>query len=185
MSPNPIKPADKSTLYRRIRGLFWFTLPGTYGVLFTADALLPPLPGLAEPGERLVLAVRWLLVAFIPYAAVCLTILYKRLAEGAYNPLLGVESERLQVHCRVMQNTLEQLVWFAFCILPLATLGSAREVRLIPLLCVFFAMVRFVYWWGYLRDDTLGRLPGVQFTFLLNIPLFAVVLVRFARSLLA
>src|SRR5262245_18403702 len=185
MIPNQIVPADKSTRQRRILGSLWLTLPGTYGVLFAADALLSPIPGLAEPGERLVLAVRWLLVAFIPYAAVCLTILYERYAEGAHNPLLGVETGRLHEHCRVMQNTLEQLVWFAFCILPLATLASAREVRLIPLLCVFFALVRFVYWWGYFRDDTLGRALGVQFTFLLNIPLFALVLVRFARSLLA
>jgi uncharacterized membrane protein YecN with MAPEG domain len=185
MSPNTIEPADKVHRQRRIRGLLWFTLPGTYGILAAAYALLPPLPGLSEPGERLILAARWLLVAFIPYVAVCLTILYVRYAEGAHNPLLGVESERLQVHCRVMQNTLEQLVWFAFCLLPLATLLSAREARLIPLLCVFFALARFVYWWGYLRGDTLGRAPGVQLTFLLNIPLLALVLVRFARSLLA
>jgi hypothetical protein len=69
MSPNPIEPADKSTRQRRIRGSLWFTLLGTNGVLGAAYALLPPLPGLAEPGERLVLAVRWLLVAFIPYVA--------------------------------------------------------------------------------------------------------------------
>jgi uncharacterized membrane protein YecN with MAPEG domain len=187
MSPNQIEPADNSTRPGRIRilGSLWFTLPGTYGTLGVAYALLPPLPGLAEPGERLVLAVRWLLVALIPYVAVCLTILYERYAEGAHNPLRSVESERLQIHCRVMQNTLEQLVWFAVCILPLVTLVSAAEVRLIPLLCVFFALARFVYWWGYLRGDTLGRAPGVQLTFLLNIPLFAVVMVRFARSVLA
>ena len=64
-------------------------------------------------------------------------------------------------------------------------LRPARQVRLIPLLCVFFALARFVYWWGYLRGDTLGRAPGVQFTFLLNIWLLVMVLVRFATSLLA
>jgi hypothetical protein len=95
MSPNPIVPADKSTRQPRIWGSLWFTLPGTYGVLGAAYALLPPLPGLAERGERLVLAVRWLLVAFIPYVAVCLTILYERYAEGAHNPLdLGTCVER-------------------------------------------------------------------------------------------
>ncbi|MBI2769863.1 MAG: MAPEG family protein [Burkholderiales bacterium] len=186
MTASPVVSADKTAAgRRRIRGWLWFTVPSTYGVLAAAYALLPSLPGLAEPAERLVLAVRWLLVAFIPYAAVCLTILYQRYAEGSHNPLLGAESERLAVQCRVMQNTLEQLVWFALCILALATLVSATEARLIPILCVFFALARFVYWWGYLRDGTLGRFPGVQLTFLLNVPLLALVLVRFARSLLS
>jgi uncharacterized membrane protein YecN with MAPEG domain len=185
MSPSPVESADKSARQRRVRGSLWFTVPGTYGGLGAAYALVPPLAGLTEPGERLVFAARWLLVAFIPYAAVCLTILYERFAEGAHNPLLGAESERLKVQCRVMQNTLEQLVWFAFCILPLATLLSSTEARLIPILCVFFALARFVYWRGYLRSGTLGRAPGVQLTFLLNIPLLVLVLVRFARSLLS
>jgi len=111
--------------------------------------------------------------------------LYQRYAEGAHNPFVGGESERLQVHCRVMQNTLEQLLWFALCILPLATYLSPNQARLIPILCVFFAFARLVYWWGYLRRETLGRAPGVQFTFLLNIPLFALVWVQFARKLVS
>jgi uncharacterized membrane protein YecN with MAPEG domain len=181
MSTSPLESAGK----RLIRGSVWFTVPGTYAVLGAAYALVPPIAGLAEPGERLVLAARWLLVALIPYAAVCLTILYQRYAEGAHNPLLGGESERLKVHCRAMQNTLEQLVWFALCILSLATYLSPSQARLIPILCVFFALARLVYWWGYLRRGTLGRAPGVQLTFSLNIPLLALALVLFVRSLLS
>ena len=169
---------------RRIRGWLWITVPGTYGLLGAAYTVLPPADGLDQPVERLLLAVQWLLVAFIPYAAVCLTILYQRYAEGSHNPLLSQESERLQVHCRVMQNTLEQLVWFALCILPLATLLAPAQARIVPILCVFFAFARFVYWWGYLRSGTLGRAPGVQLTFLLNIPLAIDVLVRFTKGLL-
>lgn len=89
----------------------------------------------------------------------------------------------MRVHGRVMQNTLEQLLWFALCILPLATYLSPPQARLIPILCVFFAFARLVYWWGYLRRGTLGRAPGVQLTFLLNIPLLALALVQFARNL--
>ena len=185
MSPIPVESADKAARQRRIRGSLWFTVPGIYGALGLAYALAPSFTGVTEPAERLVFAVRWLLVAFIPYAAVCLTILYERYAEGAHNPLLGVESARLSVHCRVMQNTLEQLAWFALCVLPLATLLSSSEVRLIPILCVFFALARLIYWWGYFRNGTLGRSVGVQLTFLLNIPLLGLVLVRFARSLLS
>ena len=176
---------DKSARQRLIRGSLWFTVPATHAGLGAAYALVPPFAGLAEPGERLILATRWLLVAFIPYALVCLTILYQRYVEGAHNPLLGGESERLKIHCRVMQNTLEQLLWFALCILSLATYLSPSQARLIPILCVFFALARLVYWWGYLRRGTLGRAPGVQLTFALNIPLFVLVLMLFVRGLLS
>ena len=189
MSPCPVKSAeqhgsDKFARQRILRRSLWFTVPGTYAVLGAAYAVVPPLAGMTQPGERVLLAAQWLIVAFIPYAAVCLTILYQRYAEGAHNPLLGGESERLKIHCRVMQNTLEQLLWFALCLLPLAMFLTSSQARVIPILCVFFSLARFVYWWGYFRGGTLGRSPGVQFTFLLNIPLFILVLVRFARSLL-
>ena len=100
-----------------------------------------------------------------------------------HNPLAGGESERLKIHCRAMQNTHEQLVWFAFCIVPLASYLSPAQARLVPILCVFFAIARFVYWWGYFRNGTLGRSPGVQLTFALNIPLLVMALGRFIRDL--
>lgn len=174
--------SDKPARQRLIRRSLWFTIPGSYAVLGAAYAIVTPFAELTEPSQRLVLAAQWLLVAFIPYAAVCVVILYQRYAEGAHNPLLGEESERLRIHCRVMQNTLEQLLWFALCLLPLSTYLSPSQAHLIPILCVFFALARFVYWLGYLRAGTLGRAPGVQLTFLLNIPLFVVALVLFARS---
>ena len=93
MSPSPVESADKSARQRRLRGSLWFTVPGTYGCLGAAYALVPPLAGLAEPGERLVFAAHWLLVAFIPYAAVCLTILYERFAEGAHKATVVVVKE--------------------------------------------------------------------------------------------
>lgn len=190
MGPGHAESADPPVVdgvagRRLIRSSLWFTLPGTGAVIGLAYAMVPPLAGLATPAERLVLAARWLLVAFTPYAAVCLTILYLRYAEGAHNPLRGGESEGLKVHCRVMQNTLEQLVWFGFCILPLATLLAPDQARLVPILCVCFALARLVYWWGYFRRGTLGRSPGVQITFVLNISLLVVVLAKFARSVFA
>ncbi len=161
----------------------WFTVPGTYILLGAAYAILPPLQGQEEAGARLVLALRWLQVAMIPYAAVCIVILFNRFIEGAHNPLAGAESERLKIQCRVMQNTLEQLVWFALCLVPLATYLAPAQARLIPILCAFFAFARFVYWWGYLRNGTLGRAPGVQLTFSLNIALLVFTLVQFSKHL--
>ena len=106
-----------------------------------------------------------------------------RFLEGAHNPLLGGESERLKIQCRVMQNTLEQVVWFALCVVPLATFLAPAQAHIVPIVCTFFAVARFVYWWGYLRSGTLGRAPGVQLTFALNIPLFVHTLVLFASHL--
>ena len=174
---------DKAARQRFMARSIWFAVPGTYLLLWAAYTALPPLQGLEETSARLVLAVRWLLVAMIPYAAVCLVILSARFFEGAHNPLLGEESERLKVQCRVMQNTLEQLVWFAICLMPLATLLAPEQAHLIPIVCTFFALARFVHWWGYLKDGTLGRAPGVQLTFSLNIALLVLALVLFLRHL--
>lgn len=171
---------DNATRQRILARSLWFTLPGTCLVLLAGYASVPPLAGVEEPGARMLLAVRWLVVALLPYAAVCLVITTARFFEGAHNPLLGTESERLKIHCRVMQNTLEQLAWFAVCIVPLATYLSPDQARIVPVLCTFFAFARFVYWWGYLRRGTLGRAPGVQLTLALNVPVLAWALALFA-----
>lgn len=98
--PNDDAPSRKRFLARSA----WFTVPGTYVVIAIAYVLTPPATGLDEPSARVVYALRWVFIAFLPYAAVCLLILYRRFAEGAHNPLLRSESERLTIHCRVMQN---------------------------------------------------------------------------------
>lgn len=172
----PDAAARRSVLARSI----WFTVPGTLAAIGAAYALAPPPAGLADAGERLLFTCRWLFVAFLPYAAVCLHILYARFAEGAHNPLLHTESERLQIHCRVMQNTLEQLVWLAICLLALASHLQPAQMRMVPVVCVLFAVARGLYWWGYLRNGTLGRAPGVQMTFTLNVFLLVVVVLKAA-----
>jgi len=170
--------ARKSAISRSV----CFTVPGTLAVIGAAYALAPKPTGLVEASDRLNFTFSWLFVAFLPYAAVCLHILYARFAEGAHNPLLRAESEHLQIHCRVMQNTLEQLVWFALCVLPLASYLAPPQMRLVPIVCVLFALARGVYWWGYLRSDTLGRAPGVQITFTLNNFLLLAVSWQLAQS---
>ncbi|MSP48980.1 MAG: hypothetical protein EXQ95_06600 [Alphaproteobacteria bacterium] len=174
---------DKAARQRLIVRSIWFTVPGTLAVIGIAYRLVPPLGDPDEPIARLALATRWLVVAMIPYAAVCLAILGIRFVEGSHDPTQGGESDRLKIHCRVMQNTLEQLVWFAVCLFALAPMLAPAEARLIPIVCVFFLFARFVYWWGYLRLGTLGRAPGVQLTFTLNIFLLLLALALLARTL--
>jgi uncharacterized membrane protein YecN with MAPEG domain len=174
---------DAPARRRFIGSSLWWTVPGTCLALWASYELAPPLRDVGDPGARLVMAVRWLLVALIPYASVCLHILTARFLEGSHDPLAGAESERLRIHCRAMQNTLEQLVWFAICILALATLLDPAQARAVPVLCIAFAIARFVYWWGYLRQGTLGRALGVQMTFTINIALLATAVAVFLRSL--
>jgi uncharacterized membrane protein YecN with MAPEG domain len=174
---------DRQARQGFIAGSIVFTVPGALAVLGLGYGLVPAPGDVSTELARLVLALRWLLVAVLPYVAVCLHIAGVRFFEGAHNPLLGTESEPLKIHCRVMQNTLEQFVWFACALLGLATLLPAERAGLIPVACGLFAFSRCVYWWGYLRSGTLGRAPGVQLTFTVNIGVLALALVLLARHL--
>lgn len=182
-TPSRPDPAgDRTARQRFIARSIWITVPGTLVVVWAAWHLLPTVPGLESPVARLAYALRWLFVAMLPYAAVCLTILARRFLEGAHNPLLGEESDTLRIHCRVMANTLEQFVWLAVCLLALATLLAPDEMRLVAVASVVFVVARLVFWWGYLRAGTLGRAPGVQMTFALNILLLVLVAVHLVQA---
>ena len=183
MAGHPV--GDKAARKRFIARSIWLTVPGTLLTIGALYRFLPPLEGVETLTQRVALTLRWLVVAMLPYAAACLTILVRRFVEGAHNPLAGGESEALRIHGRVLGNTLEQLVWLALCLLALATLLEPGQMRIVPIACVFFALARLVYWWGYLRSGTLGRAPGVQLTFTLNVTLLVLVAYLFARSLLA
>ena len=165
-----------------IARFLWLTIPAPLIATGIAYSLLPPMSGLDEPGARLALAARWLAVATLPYVAVCMTIAGSRFFEGSHDPTKGEESPRLKIHCRVMQNTLEQLVWFAIALFALAALAAPAQARVIPIVCVVFAVSRLAYWWGYTRSGTLGRAPGVQLTFSLNFCMLLAVFALMVRS---
>ena len=55
-------------------------------------------------------------------------------------------------------------------------------MRLVAVASVVFVVARLVFWWGYLRAGTLGRAPGVQMTFALNILLLVLVAVHLVQA---
>jgi uncharacterized membrane protein YecN with MAPEG domain len=180
MAADPL--GDRESRKQFIARSIWLTVPGTPLLIGAIYSLMPAPGGVEALADRLAFALRWIFVAMLPYAAVCLVILARRFYEGAHNPLLGGESERLQIHGRVMANTLEQFVWLAVCLLALATLLQPSQMRLIPIACVFFVGARLLYWWGYLRAGTLGRALGVQLTFSLNLSLLLLVAILLVRA---
>jgi len=148
------------------------TIPGTLALVGIPFAIgWPPAPEVATAGDRIAYALPWCFAAFLPYAAVCLTILQMRLSQGAHNPLAQAEDEQLKIHCRVMQNNLEQLLWYLCCALPLSVCLEPDQLPLLPITAIVFVGARLAYWAGYFRNGTLGRRYGVQMTFTINIGL--------------
>jgi len=174
---------DLAARQRYIARSGWLAIPGTVAAAAIGYVMLPVPEGMDTSGARALLAVRWLPVAILPYVANCLYVMGARFYGGAHDPLDGSESERLRIHCRAMQNTLEQLVWFGVCLLAVTAQIDPPWTKLVPFACVLFAVARFVYWRGYLRSGTLGRAPGVQMTMSINVPLLlaALVLLCWAR----
>ncbi|HEY9840216.1 MAG TPA: MAPEG family protein [Candidatus Obscuribacterales bacterium] len=139
--------------------------------------LLLPSPQLSSDYERLRYLFGWDFIALLPYLLVMLTIMLQRLNEGAHNPLLGQESPQLAIHCRVMQNTLEQYLVFVPASLVLATRLPAGYLQVLPLLAIGFCLARLVYWKGYLNpQDCLRRSPGVQMTAAITLGMAALAL---------
>jgi len=161
-----------------------WTVPGTLALVGVPFALgWPAIEVAAEPGARLAFALPWCFVALLPYALVCVTIATLRLSGPAHDPLAGREDEALQIHCRVMQNTLEQLVWFVLCLLPLSVTLPGGALPLLPLASGTFVLGRLAYWWGYFRDGTLGRRFGIQVNFTLNGSLLVLVFLAWSGLL--
>jgi hypothetical protein len=71
---------------------------------------------------------------------------HERLATPAIDPLAGMESARMKVNQRYLQNTLEQLVVFAA---GLALLAAYTEARTMFAATLVWILGRWAFWIGY------------------------------------
>jgi hypothetical protein len=115
------------------------------------DQLLAPLAGMADPLSRLIIALGCCSVATL----LCLisgieAVAHERLVTPAIDPLAGLESPRMKVNLRYLQNTLEQLAAFIPGLLMLAVYSpDGRAMRAVVATTVVWILSRFAFWIGY------------------------------------
>ncbi|MEO8115589.1 MAG: hypothetical protein ABI655_14475 [Phenylobacterium sp.] len=117
------------------------------------------------PAERLVFAVRWLLVpGLCLLAGVGLTANRRFFSAAAIDGGRPVDDGSFEINLRYNQNTLEQTVLAAVAWTGLALALPASQLNLIPAMAGLFAVGRAAFWLGYLAAPW-ARAFGLGLTF--------------------
>ena len=121
-----------------------------------------PVADMADPSARLGFAVKCGCIAvLLAFLTGLEAISHERLVTDAFDPLAGVETRRLRVNARYVQNTAEQLLVFLPGLLGLALYSTTGEaMRAVEAATVAWIAFRFVFWIGYHRSAA-GRVPGL------------------------
>ena len=125
----------------------------------------PVIEGMETLSARMLFALKCMIVATL----FCLNggveaVAHERLQSAAFDPLLNVETRRLRVNQRYLQNTLEQIVIFAAGLFGLAAYASdGREMRAVLATAIVWIVSRFAFWIGYHRSAAMRGLgaPGM------------------------
>lgn len=145
---------------------------------------LPPPEHVDAPLDRLILALRCDAVAALTLFAGVQVIATQRRRSEAIDPLAGKESQRMRVHARYVQNTLEQLLLFVLGTAALSTYLDAPAARILPALTVLFVAARALFWIGYLVTPP-ARAFGMVGTFVINFTAHAGVIYFTARAVVS
>jgi hypothetical protein len=125
-------------------------------------------PAVAGTSDRLAYALRWAVVAALPFFFMIAAVGNARFASDAIDPTLGKESEKMVVDGRVADNTLQQLVLFLIGMLALSVTLPANRLNIVASVSITFVIIRIAFWIGY-RMDPLYRAFGFSSTFYLNL----------------
>jgi hypothetical protein len=117
-------------------------------------------PALADTAaDRIAYALRWAVVAILPYFAMVAAVGNARFLSEAIDPTLGKESQAMIVNGRVADNTLQQYVLFLVGMLGLAVTLPIDRLSIVAAVAITFVVFRIVFWIGY-RIKPLYRAPG-------------------------
>lgn len=144
---------------------------GIVGMLLSVWAfstLIEP-PGVADAAvDRIAYALRWAVVAILPYFAMVAAVGNARFLSEAIDPTLGKEDQKTIVNGRVADNTLQQFVLFLVGMLGLAVTLPAERLSIVAAVALTFFIFRIVFWVGY-RIHPLYRAPGFSSVAYMNL----------------
>lgn len=129
-------------------------------VWFALYRFLPPLRGMDELGNRMLVALKCLaLGTLFALVAGVEAVAHERLQSDAFDPLAGHQTKRLRVNLRYLQNTLEQIVVFGVGLFGLAAyLPSGEAMRAVPATTVIWIINRYAFWIGYHKSAAMRGL---------------------------
>ncbi len=163
-------------------GLLVFACSILLGWMFVPSRM-PPMLNLVD---RLSFTLRWQTPSLLMLLSVVWVIALKRSRSRAMDPVSGLDKETVEIHLRVLQNTLEQLVLSMTSQLILTTYLQHSQMWLIPVLGVLFTVGRVTFWIGYLQPQhgRTNRGLGVAMTLIPTSLVFAYCAFRFFSDLL-
>ena len=130
---------------------------------------LIPAPAMADTaGDRIAYALRWAVLAVLPFLAMVIAVGNARFKSEAIDPTLGKESRQMMVDGRVADNTLQQFLLFLVGSMGLATVLPIERLSIVAAAAVTFVIVRTAFWIGY-RIKPVYRAFGFSSTVYLNI----------------
>jgi hypothetical protein len=135
-----------------------------------------PRPEIADMfGERLSYALKANIVAIVPFFLMIVYIGNSRFISDAIDPTRHVESIKMEIDCRVADNTLQQNFVFSISSLALSTVVSLNELQIVWACAIVFAVARASFWFGY-RINPLYRAPGMSATVYMNLGMILYIL---------
>ncbi|HKX91381.1 MAG TPA: MAPEG family protein [Sphingomicrobium sp.] len=137
-------------------------------LVWILSTMIPAPPIVDNPGDRVAYAVRWAVVAALPFFFMVAAVGNARFKSEAIDPTLGKESPRMVVDGRVADNTLQQLVLFLVGLFGLAVTLPIERMSFVAAVSIAFVVARVVFWFGY-RIKPVYRAPGFSSTAYLNL----------------
>jgi MAPEG family len=133
-------------------------------------------PVLADaPGDRIGYALRWAVVAVLPFFFMVVAVGNARFLSEAIDPTLGKESPKMVVDGRVADNTLQQFLLFLVGMLGLALTLPAQRLSIVAAVSITFVVMRLAFWIGY-RIKPVYRAFGFSSTVYMNLAMIVATL---------